>query len=160
MQKMVKKEAKHIDLIKHLCDELQEKTTKASCLSKELKQTNQQLLEVDQWISSLQLDRDKITFEVAEEKRKNVTAAANFGPLRDELAWYKVGEEEWWEARKKEFLKSSEFHELLGESASFLFDCGFTRAVRQFKKVGYLQDGAPIDFLDSDVALAEIPQFI
>lgn len=41
MKRMAEKEAKHIDLIKHLHDELQEQVTKASYLSEELKQVNQ-----------------------------------------------------------------------------------------------------------------------
>lgn len=124
--------------------------------SEELKQASQQHLEAGQHISSLQVDRDKVTLEVVKEKKKNTTTMTNLGQLRDELAQYKASEEEQWEARKKEFLKSFEFYELLGGWSSFLFDCGFTGAVKQFKKVRYSSEGIATDFLDPDVTLAEI----
>lgn len=114
-------------------------------------------METGEQISFLQSNYDKDALEANEEKKKNVATAYNLRRLLNELDQYKVGEEGHWEARKKEFLESSEFHELLATRTGFLFDWAFLGAVRQFKKVGYPSDGASIDFLDPNVALAEIP---
>lgn len=46
LKRIEEKKAKHIDLIKHLHNELQEQATQVDYLSEELKQANQQLLEV------------------------------------------------------------------------------------------------------------------
>lgn len=107
-------------------------------------------------MSSLRSDRDQTTLEATEEKKKSAALPFDLSHSWDELAWYKASKEEHWEVQKKEFLKQLEFHELLGTWASFLFDSRFAGAVRQFKKVGYLPDGAPTNFLSPDVALAEI----
>lgn len=60
---------------------------------------NQQLLEASQQIASFQVDRDKATLKVAEERKKNAAAIADPRNLRDELAQYKAGEEERWGTR-------------------------------------------------------------
>lgn len=127
---MVEKEAKRIYLIKRLCVELQEQVTKTGCLSKELKQANQQLLEVGHQSLPYSWTVIECPLRSPKRRKKNVTAIADMGFLRDELTQYKVGEEKHWETRKKEFHKSSEFYELLGARFSFLFDSGFMGVVK------------------------------
>lgn len=51
----------------------------------------------------------------------------------------------------------AEFYDLLGAHFGFLLDCSYKRVIKQFRKVGYSPKGAPTDFLDPNVVLAEIP---
>lgn len=107
-------------------------------------------------MSSLRSDSNKATLEATKEKKKNATMSSDLSHSRDELAQYKAGEEQHWEVRKKEFLISPEFHELVDTQTDFLFDLRFLEAVKQFKKARYPPDGAPTDFLNPDAALVEI----
>lgn len=64
---------KHIGLNKRLQDKLQQLITKSNYLSEELKQANQQLLEVGKRNASLQVNHDKVILEGVEEKKKTET---------------------------------------------------------------------------------------
>lgn len=63
--------------------------------------------------------------ENMEEKKRTAGLTAELENLKKELAMYQTTEEERWEKKKKEFLKSLKFYDLLGAHSGFLFDYGY-----------------------------------
>lgn len=57
--------------------------------------------------------------ENMEEKKRTAGLTAELKNLKKELAMYQTTEEERWEKKKKEFLKSLKFYDLLGHTLDF-----------------------------------------
>lgn len=84
---------------------------------------------------------------VTEEKVKNSLLTVDLGKVKAELVDYQSGEKGHYAKKKKSFLESLEFFDLLGSWSIFLFEHGFEGAFQQFKEVGYPLEGTFFDFL-------------
>lgn len=76
--------------------------------------------------------------------------------LKEELANYKVGEEGWWVNRKKEFMFSVDFYDILSEHTMKMFEIDFDGAICQFQEVGHPPKGIALEFLDLQKIFDEI----
>lgn len=82
----------------------------------------------------------------AEGKSCQELLAAEVKCLKEELVSYKADEKRCWVNRKKAFLKSFEFFDLLCTRYAFLLEQDFNGAIQQFKE--YPLPGALLDFLN------------
>lgn len=69
-------------------------------------------------------------------------------PLQKKLSNDKAREEGHWANKKKMFLKSLEFFDLLGSWFAFFLEQDFKGAIRQLQKVDHPPADTPLNFLD------------
>ncbi|KAG6517373.1 hypothetical protein ZIOFF_020758 [Zingiber officinale] len=93
----------------------------------------------------------------AEERGRRERLAAEVETLKEQLSNYKVGEESQWASKKKAFLSSVEFYDILGARTVLMLKYGFEGAIRQVQKAGHLPKGTSLDFLDLQKVLDSIP---
>ncbi|KAG6517374.1 uncharacterized protein LOC122055787 isoform X1 [Zingiber officinale] len=93
----------------------------------------------------------------AEERGRRERLAAEVENLKEQRSNYKVGEETQWASKKKAFLSSVEFYDILGARTVLMLKYGFEGAIRQVQKVGHLPKGTSLDFLDLQKVLDSIP---
>lgn len=88
------------------------------------------------------------------------TIGCKGGISQKELTNYKAREEKHWTNKKEMFLKLPELFDLLGSRSAFLLEQGFKGVViQQFQEASYPQDETPIDFLNLQKVVNNIPDY-
>lgn len=82
---------------------------------------------------------------------------AELDQLKKELMTLKEATEDQWQQKKEEFLRSSEFYDLLGVRTCKMLKLGFDGAGKQFARSGLIPKGSDLSFLNLQQVWDELP---